>query len=209
MCAVCFNQPNITRLTSFQPNKSKDLVPHYCNNCIRDILPFQIISDIEFEQLMVVSNLIPKLLNSENISISNLLRLNTQTECKYRSIEWYTKQCSTKKSATFNIVHFNVRSLTKNKDKIQELLDRLDYQPDIMAITESKFNDNNIRRADLENHNLINCNSYSNAGGVALYISHSLLYSKIDQFTRATTYSESLFVEIKLKDRDLVIGVMY
>ena len=35
---------------------------------------------------MVVSNLIPKLLNSENISDSNLLRLNTQTECKYRSV---------------------------------------------------------------------------------------------------------------------------
>ena len=158
---------------------------------------------------MVVSNLIPKLLNSENISDSNLLRLNVQTECKYRSIKWYTKQCTTKKSATFNIVHFNVRSLTKNKDKIEELLDRLDYQPDIMAITESKLNDNNIRRADLENYSLINCNSYSNAGGAALYISNSLLYSKIDQFTRATTYSESLFVEIKLKDKDLVTDVMY
>ena len=85
-CSLCFNQPNITRLTkSFQPNKSTQyhLIPHYCNNCIRDILPFQSISDIEFEQLMVVSNLIPKLLNSENISDSNLLRLNTQTECKY------------------------------------------------------------------------------------------------------------------------------
>ena len=126
-CSLCFNQPNITRLIkSFQPNKSEDLIPHCCNNCIKDILPFQIISDIEFEQLMVVSNLIPKLLNSENISDSNLLRLNTQTECKYRSVEWYTKQGTTKKSATFNIVHFNVRSLTKNKDKIEKLLDTLD-----------------------------------------------------------------------------------
>ena len=90
-------------------------------------------------------------------------------------------------------MHFNVRSLPKNKDKIEELRDRLDYQPDIMAITESKLNDNNIRRADLENYHLIN---YSNAGGVALYISNSLLYNKIDKFTGATTYSESLFVDI-------------
>ena len=36
-----------------------------------------------------------------------------------------------------------------------------------------------------------------------------MLYNKIDQLIRATTYSESLFVEIKLKDKDLVIGVMY
>ena len=78
-----------------------------------------------------------------------------------------------------------------------------------MAITESKLNDNNIRRADLENYNLVNCNSYSNAGGVALYISKSLLYNKIDQFTRATTYLQSLFADIKLKDKDLVIGALY
>ena len=149
-CSLCFNQPNITRLTkSFQPNKSKDLIPHYCNNCIRDILSYQIIGDIEFEHLMVVSNLIFKLLNSENISDSNLFRLNTQTECEYRSIEWYTKlftvannspmlcfffcMCvlfharfflsATNKSfliLIYNQKIFNVRSLTKNKDKIEE-----------------------------------------------------------------------------------------
>ena len=73
---------------------------------------------------------------------------------------------------------FNEAVSLLNFSKIEELQDRLDYQPDIMAITESKLNDNNIRRADLENYNLINCNSNSNAGGVALKIKiKSSLYS--------------------------------
>ena len=78
-------------------------------------------------------------------------------------------------------------------------------------MSESKLNENNVIRADLRNYNFVHCDSLSNAGGVGLYISSSLSYSKIDEHSWATFHSESLFVEIKSENttKNLVIGVIY
>ena len=97
------------------------------------------------------------------------------------------------------------------KSKIEELLQMLKTQPDVIALSESKLNENNVIRADFKNYNFVHCDSLSNAGGVGLYISSSLSYSKIDEHSWATFHSESLFVEIKLENtaKNLVIGVIY
>ena len=86
----------------------------------------------------------------------------------------------------------------------------LKTQPDVIVISESKFNENNAIRADLRNYNFVHCDSLSNAG-VGLYISSSLSCSKIDKHLWATFHSESLFVEIKLEKsaKNLVMGVIY
>ena len=129
---------------------------------------------------------------------------------KYRSVEWYSNK-NYKQKHTLNIIHFNTRSLTKNKSKIEESLQMLKTQPDVIVISESKLNVNNAIRADLRNYYFVHCDSLSNAGGVGLYISSSLSYSKIDEHSWATFHSESLFVEIKLENtaQNLVIGVIY
>ena len=40
-----------------------------------------------------------------------------------------------------SVIHFNVRSIIKNKRKIEELLYDLNKSPDIIAISETKLND--------------------------------------------------------------------
>ena len=69
-----------------------------------------------------------------------------------------------------------------------------------MAITETKLSDNNIARTQLNDYDLISCNSLSKIGGVALYISHFLMFSKIEKLSVATTHYESLFIEINVKN---------
>lgn len=180
----------------------------YEETFLAEVLPFQLVDDNEFANLMYKSNPILKFLNKTN---SNEVDWPIVQNCNYRSVEWYSSRHSKKHSSSLDIVHFNVRSLTKNKNKIEELLQELTKEPDIIAISESKLNDKNIEQAELKNYHLENCNSLSNAGGVAIYVNNFLRFSKIEKFTIATVHSETLFVEIKLKNRKkgLVIGVVY
>ena len=47
---------------------------------------------------------------------------------------------------------------------------------------------------------------------MALYVSNSLIFTKIEELSTATTHYESLFIEIDVKNKkqeNLVIGVFY
>ena len=89
-----------------------------------------------------------------------------------------------------SLVHVNIRSLSKNLSKFEKMLDRLDREPDIICITETKLNENMIPGADQSVHsnpNIINLPGYkfyhtistTNAGGAGLYVSNMCSYNNI------------------------------
>ena len=154
---------------------------------------------------------IAKLLNKANENEVHWPNETFIPNCKYRSVEWFSKTYSKNRSSTLDIIHFNVRSLPKNEKNIEELLLNLTKKPDIIAITETKLN-NNIAKTQLNDSDLINCNFLTKAGGVALHVSNSLIFSKIEELSTATTHYELLFIEIDVenkKQKNLVIGVFY
>ena len=51
------------------------------------------------------------------------------------------------KSSELNIIHLNVRPLTKNNAKIKELMLDLKAKPDIIAISETKLRDHNLKQS--------------------------------------------------------------
>ena len=104
-----------------------------------------------------------------------------------------------------------MRSFSKNKNKIEELLQSAKTKPDVLAISESKLNSNNLSRVSLIDYSLVHCDSISHAGGVALYVSNSLEFCKLEEYSIASPHFETLFIEVKLKNsgKDLVIGVIY
>ena len=112
---------------------------------------------------------------------------------------------------SFNLIHSNVRSLSKNKHKIEELLQSVKTKPDILAISESKLYSNNLRRTSLLDFSMVHCDSMSNAGGVALYVSNSLEFCKLDKCSIASPYLKKIFIEVKLKNsaKGVVISVIY
>ena len=99
--------------------------------------------------------------------------------CKYRNVSWL-KNClsKSKKQRDLSIAHFNVRSLSKNKPILEELLCELDNFPDILAIFEIKLIDEKVNCAKIPNYNFVFSNSSAIADVVAFYMLNTL------QFTR-------------------------
>ena len=73
------------------------------------------------------------------------------------------------------IVHFNLRSLIKNKSKVQTFLMQLPILPEVIAVTETKLNlKSELLQADLENYQFAHKDSTSKDGGVGLYVRNDL-----------------------------------
>ena len=50
------------------------------------------------------------------------------------------------------LIHFNVRSLSKNKTKMHELIDRMVTKPNVIAILETKLNPNSVSNVNFSNY---------------------------------------------------------
>ena len=62
------------------------------------------------------------------------------TVCNYLGIHELNTAFSGMKLNDLSLVHVNIRSLSKNLSKFEKMLDRLDREPDIICITETKYN---------------------------------------------------------------------
>ena len=101
--------------------KSNEL--YICQICINDIIPFQILGDAEFKEIFNVYH------NMKGFTshITNTLNQEPKFDglvkavCKYRRVRWL-KNClsKSKKQRDLSIVHFNVRSQSKNKPILEE-----------------------------------------------------------------------------------------
>ena len=77
------------------------------------------------------------------------------------------------------VLHLNIRSIAKNKNILEECLHELNCCPDILTVSETKLNKNNVNLASIENYSIVYSNSSSNAEGVAIYILNNSLGEKI------------------------------
>ena len=154
------------------------------------------LNDFEFIDKVNIHQLLFNELNHTDY-MSNKDGIN-DVNCKYRSMEWYSKNF-VNASSNLSIIHFNTRSLYKNLNKIEELLNLLSIKPDIIAISESKLNDTNLQHVLLNDYIILRTNSLSCAGRAALYISNNLQFSKMEHWSFANSHSEYLFVEMKNK----------
>ena len=132
-----------------------------CNGCCAVELPFFAASNIEFE----------------------LLTNNKWADLGSRCDEYHLPQTLANKSLhaspnDFFLLHFNVRSLSKNKDKIDEFLHDFERLPDLVAISETKLNENSIGTSNISipNYCFLRNDSPSNAGGVGIYIKESFKF---------------------------------
>ena len=101
-------------------------------------------------------------------------------DCYYFSVSQYSNIVKTPKF--FNqlaFVHFNMRSLPKNKLKIDPFLGQLsnDCLPAIITITETKPDNANAKSVHIENYLFEQVDSLSHAGGVRIYLRKDLQYS--------------------------------
>ena len=76
-----------------------------------------------------------------------------------------------------------MRSLTKNISLLHDILFTVKENPDVIAISETKLNENSRQNINIRGYIFLNTNSKSSAGGVGQYISeeeHSLRRRDLD-----------------------------
>ena len=108
------------------------------------------------------------------------------------------------------MMHFNVRSLTKNINKVSYYLSQLNKRPDIIAVTETKLCDakcgNNI---ELLGCKFVHSDSVTKAGRMGLYIIKSLAFNLTTTLKLNVDHVEDMWISFKIKQKSYVVGVVY
>ena len=150
----------------------------YCILCTSEILPFcSTVNSIMplkskgnvSKPTVALINLMNQLNNFTDDKKENELKL---PNCKYRKIDYFQKLSKNFKRKTLSLFHMNVCSLTKNFDDFNILLNDLNVNFDILAITEShiKIDSSSPVNLHLENYSLDQTPTKTAAGGTLLYI---------------------------------------
>ena len=125
-----------------------------CVNCCAARLSFFSVGKLEFKALASFNSTSDIIRYDEYFSMSKLSNLSFNL----------SKQ-------DFFILHFNVKSLPKSINKLDEFLNDFQRMPGAIAISETKLNSNNVSKIKIPNYNFLRSDSSKNAGGVGVYIS--------------------------------------
>ena len=149
------------------------------------------------------------------MNIFKLLALISLQIVSTFNISEFADVLKSKAKSELAIVHFNLRSLIKNKSKVQTFLMQLPTLPEVIAVTETKLNlKSDLLQTDLENYQFAHNDSTSNAGGVGLYVRNDLNFVIKPAMSVESEDCESLFIEISSKPsekklKNTVVGVVY
>ena len=127
----------------------------------------------------------------------------------YFSLSSLSKLGSKHDKNNFFVLHLNTRSLTKNHDKIEELLNELNFFPEIISISETKLNPQKTININICNYDFIHNDSPTNAGGVGLYVKNGLKYSIRNDLNLHLPYCEDIWIEVKSTKQSLILSTIY
>ena len=74
------------------------------------------------------------------------------------------------------MMYFNIHSLPKNLTSLNDFILTVKETPEIIAVSETKLDDQNIYNISIPGYVFLNTNSPTRAGGVGLYISKELTF---------------------------------
>ena len=139
----------------------------------------------------------------DNASIKSLIDNEYQdvlfSECKYFTT-YSLNNALRYRLGDVLIVHFNIRSLQKNIDKMSQYLSELEKQPEIIALTETKLKENYISgNIELPGYKFIHVNSSTLAGGVGFYIKEKIKFSVLEEFSIYVDAVENMWIRIETK----------
>jgi len=114
------------------------------------------------------------------------------------------------KQKNLSYFHCNVRSLEKNKHKLDDFFLMTEANPTFIAISETKFKSNYVLNVDIPGFNFIHNPSQTNSGGVGLYINSNATYQPRNDLNLNKVGCEILFIEIPTSSgKAFFIGVYY
>ena len=210
--------------------------PFICICCIKENLPFSSLSDKNFNIAVVkginylydeieteLSPLTNAQINKINRFKEAFVHKNTldddenseevsPPECNYYSIDEFTESKFQKKA--FSVLHLNIHSIERHIDELRTVLLLLNYQFDIIAISESKLKKGVAPTVNIEIDGYaspMSCPSEACKGGVLLYVINGInAIPRPDLEIYSPKNLESIFVEIvNNSSQNDLIGVIY
>ena len=147
--------------------------------------------------------------NSEIDTSFNTNKIN----CDYFLPKDFQTQIGDKNVETrFSLLHLNIRSISNKFDSFNNLIDTLNIPFQVIGLTETWLNDNNMDCYTLNEHKFFGSNRPNKrGGGVGLYISKQLKFkSRNDLDKNVEDTIETKFIEI-INDngKNIIIGVIY
>ena len=113
-----------------------------------------------------------------------------------------------------SLMHMNIRSLNKYKDDLINLLTLNNFNPDLLALSETKLNKSNrYTNTSLPGFNFEHIDSSTKAGGVGAYISADVTYHVRHDLNFNLQGCENLWLELapnKSKSlKNYIVGIIY
>ena len=112
----------------------------------------------------------------------------------------------------FSAAHLNIRSLSANFDEFCVLLADLEHNFDLIGLSETKIKKDVGETANtiIAGYDFISQPTFSNAGGVSLYVKQGLRYHSRDDLSSVTKEFETLWIEINNNcSKNIICGVIY
>src|SRR5437868_418754 len=101
-------------------------------------------------------------------------------------------------SNNFSLVHFNIRSLTKHFDELQQLLSLTNSSvPHIICLVETYTNGDSIKHLQIPNYSFeMQSRTRNTKGGAAMYISNAIKYCLRTDLQKSLINVESVWIEL-------------
>ena len=115
-----------------------------------------------------------------------------------------------KKKNGFSVFHCNMGSLSKNVSLLEDILLTVKETPYVIAISETKLNDNSRQNVNIPGYTFLNTNSKTAAGGVGLYVSEDLEFVRRRDLDLFLDDVEFCWIELPRKSqKSILIGSVY
>ncbi len=212
-CDLC-NFWNHIKCDQIEPShyevlKKSDTQHHYCKRCKEEHFPFQSLENEQYIASIIHNVNIDDDLNLK-INAPPRLRslfdeLNNRNEDSQINCEYYDYSDSIPYTNDKNkaLCHMNIASLNLHKDELETALSLLEFQFDVIGITETKFLKGiaPIKDPSLTGYKHYHTPTESSKGGALLYVKDSLVFDRRDDLEKLMYKSkelESVFIEVEV-----------
>ena len=148
-----------------------------------------------------------------SISERNSIHSNNNAKFRIRDDEYFSlrkiSNIMRKQNNSTLMVHFNTRSLAKNKHLIEEFITEVKYSPEVIGISESKINSSTCLNLNIPGFDFFHNDSSTNAGGVGININHNLKHKLRNDLLLNLPNCEDIWTEVSTNQGSIIFAVIY
>ena len=135
--------------------------------------------------------------------------LNFGEISKYYDLDAYNKSFQNQNDELLSIFHFNIRGAHNNKVKLESLLHSLKHQPQIIALTETWFTDEDKDNFFLDGYDTFHVVRDSSRGGSSILVRKDLNAELYQQFSFSNNEIEICTINLKVSDATYNVSSIY